>query len=577
MRPIHSIVVGLSLLAPIAVAASLPAYAAEPDGPSALIGRDEAIKISIQDQLSESFTSATETRKQEHGALVEFYSLPENKPLWVSEDGLTGRAKSVIAELQKADSYGLRSADYVVPDLSDFDPASFKQDPAAAAKRLADAEIQISFAVARYAHDARGGRIVPRQVSGYLDPDLRLPKPLEVIESISFRSDPAGYLRSFQPDQPQFEALRRVLATLRGDDEKVEEPQVVIPAGPTLRLGVKHPQVRLLRKRLEVSAAPEEFGDGGPAGDPEMFDKDVQDAVVAFQQAHGIATDGLVGPGTRRVLNGGRPQLGNQAQINLVLVNMERWRWLPNYLGDFYVRMNIPEFKVRVVEDRKVIHSAKAVVGKPGTATPVFSDEMETIVFNPSWHVPNSIKTGEIRPYIRRSSGGGWFSAAPTGWDTSVIDRHNLRVSYKGREVNPQSIPWDEVDVRTLAFRQPPGPKNVLGVVKFLFPNRHDVYMHDTPQRYLFNNTVRAESHGCVRIQNPEQFATVLLNHDQDWGRGRVDSVIRTGRHDAGIALNRHIPVYITYFTAWAKPDGSIDRYGDLYGHDSRMMRALNL
>ncbi|ODA67512.1 hypothetical protein A7A08_01545 [Methyloligella halotolerans] len=210
MRPIYSIAVGLSLLAPIAAASSLPAFAAEPDGPSALIGRDEAIRISIQEQLSESFTSATETRKQEHGALVEFYSLPENKPLWVSEKGLTDRAKKVIAELQKADSYGLRSADYAVPDLSDFDPASFKQDPAAASKRLADAEIQISFAVARYAHDARGGRIVPRQVSGYLDPDLRLPEPLEVIESISFRSDPAGYLRSFQPDQPQFEALRRV-------------------------------------------------------------------------------------------------------------------------------------------------------------------------------------------------------------------------------------------------------------------------------------------------------------------------------------------------------------------------------
>ncbi|ODA67511.1 murein L,D-transpeptidase [Methyloligella halotolerans] len=266
--------------------------------------------------------------------------------------------------------------------------------------------------------------------------------------------------------------------------------------------------------------------------------------------------------------------MGNQDQIKLILVNMERWRWLPNYLGDYYVRVNIPEFKLRVVEDRKVIHSAKAVVGKPGTATPVFSDEMETIVFQPSWHVPNSIKTGEIRPYIRRAS-GGWFSA-PTGWDTSVIERHNLRVSYKGREVNPQSIPWDQVDVRTIAFRQPPGPDNVLGVVKFLFPNKHDVYMHDTPQRYLFNNTVRAESHGCMRIQNPDQLAAVLLGHDQNWTKGRVDSMIRTG-HDSGVALKRHIPVYITYFTAWAGPDGSIKRYGDIYGHDRRMESALHL
>ncbi|XSG83390.1 MAG: L,D-transpeptidase family protein [Methyloligella sp. ZOD6] len=561
------------MLVPLAAATSLPAFAAEPDGPAALIGRNEAIRISVQDQLSEKFTSATETRKQEHGALVEYYSLPENKPLWVSDKGLNDRAEKVIAELRKADSYGLRSADYAVPDLSDFDPASFNDDPAAAAKRLADAEIKISFAVVRYAHDARGGRIVPRQVSGYLDPDLRLPKPLEVIESISFRSDPAGYLRSFQPDQPQFEALRRVLAKLRGEDQKEEEePKVVIPSGPTLRLGMKHPQVRLLRKRLEVSAAPEEVGDGAPAADPELFDKDVQNAVVAFQQAHGIATDGLVGPGTRRIMNGGPADMGNQDQINLVLVNMERWRWLPNHLGNFYVRVNIPEFKLRVVEDRKVIHSARTVVGKPSTATPVFFDEMETIVFNPSWHVPNSIKTDEIRPYIRRT--GGWFSSQ--GWDTSVISRHNLRVNYKGREVNPQSIDWDRVDVRNIAFRQPPGPKNVLGVVKFLFPNKHSVYMHDTPQRYLFANTVRAESHGCIRVQNPDVLAALLLQKDQDWSKGRVDSMIRTG-HDSGVALKRRIPVYITYFTAWAKPDGTLSRYGDLYGHDRRMERALSL
>jgi murein L,D-transpeptidase YcbB/YkuD len=271
-------------------------------------------------------------------------------------------------------------------------------------------------------------------------------------------------------------------------------------------------------------------------------------------------------------MNGDHVAGNDNDKIRLVLVNMERWRWLPNNLGNFYVRANIPEFKLRVVEDRKVIHSAKIVVGLTNKQTPIFSADMQTIVFNPSWYVPNSIKTEEIRPYIRRT--GGWFNSG--GWDTSVIERHNLKVAYNGQVVNPQSIDWDRVDIRTLGFRQPPGPDNVLGVVKFLFPNKHDVYMHDTPQRFLFNKEVRAESHGCMRVQNPDEFATVLLKHDRSWSQANTEHQIRTA-NDSGIALKNRIPVYITYFTAWANPDGSLSTYRDIYGHDARMARALNL
>ncbi|MEG6507513.1 L,D-transpeptidase family protein [Methyloligella sp. 2.7D] len=574
MRPFHSIAVAALLSLPFA-AGPVPAFAAEPDGPEKLVGHEEAIRIAIQEQLSAKFTSTTETHKQEQGALVEFYSLPEHETLWVDEDGLTKKGKAIVAELRKADEYGLRSADYAVPDLSDFKPASFKANPGKAAKRLADAEINISYAVMRYANDARGGRIKPARLSGYLDPELRLPKPLEVIESISFRSDPAAYMRSFQPDQPQFEALRRKLAELRAEDgveEEVVAEQIVLPAGPTLRRGMKHSQVALLRKRLDVEAIAA-IGDGAPASDPEIFDGAVDEAVRQFQREHGLTPDGLVGPGTRRVMNGGGvPAItGNDAKIRLILANMERWRWLPNDLGDFYVRVNIPEFKLRVVEDRKVIHTARAVVGKPSKQTPVFSDQMETVVFNPSWHVPNSIKTEEIRPYIRRT--GGWFQSS--SWDTRVLDRHNLRVNYNGN-TNPQSIDWDRVDVRKIAFTQPPGPSNVLGVVKFLFPNKHDVYMHDTPQRFLFNKQIRAESHGCMRIQNPDQLAEVVLNHDQNWNMSQVRNRIANS-YDQGIALKTKIPVYITYFTAWVNADGSMSTYGDIYGHDARMERALNL
>ena len=203
-----------------------------------------------------------------------------------------------------------------------------------------------------------------------LDPTLALPSPSEVIESIAIRSDPAAYLRSFQPDQPQFEALRQKLIELRGGKvEEVKPAVVTIPDGPTLKFGMEHEQVALLRKRLDV-----------PAGNDETkFDEAVLEAVRQFQSANGAGADGMVGPGTRRMLNGGpRPvDMGSPARINALLVNMERWRWLPHDLGAYYVTVNIPEFTLRVVEEGTPIHTARVVVGKPDKQTPVFSDEME--------------------------------------------------------------------------------------------------------------------------------------------------------------------------------------------------------
>ena len=549
MRPICRIAFALFLSAPLA----LPALAAEPESPDALIGRTEGTRAAIQEQLSAKFTNASEARKTEQGALVEYYSVAENRLLWVDENGLNDRAKSVIEEIGKADEFGLRPSDYRLPKVD---------EESADAKSLADAEIKISFAVLGYARDARGGRISPQRVSPNLDPVLALPNPMEVIESISFRSDPAAYLRSFQPDQPQFEALRKALIAARGGNP---DPDVVrIPDGPTLELSIEHEQVALLRKRLDI---PVEDG-----GKETVFDASVHAAVQHFQESRGVLPDGHVGPSTRRLLNQQHQQAASPAKTRLILLNMERWRWLPHDLGEFYVNVNIPEFMVRVMGDGKLVHTARVVVGKPDKQTPVISDEMQEIVFNPYWNVPNSIKTEEIRPFLREE--GGWFGGG--GWNTAVLERHNLRINIGGREVDPSRIDWNRIDIRTLNIYQPPGPDNVLGNVKFVFPNKHDVYMHDTTQKTLFAKTVRAESHGCMRVQNPDQLALTLLKQDQGWSAGRIASAIQGGP-DQHIALRQRIPVYITYFTLWVNNDGSISTFGDLYGHDARMAAALRL
>ncbi|MGB6923878.1 MAG: L,D-transpeptidase family protein, partial [Methyloceanibacter sp.] len=520
------------------------------------IGNSETIRIAIQERLSEKFTAKSEARKDEQGALVEYYSAPENRLLWVDENGFTDRGKAVMEEIAQADDYGLRSADYPLPKTGSGDSGN------ADAKSLADAEIKISFAVLGYARDARGGRIEPTRLSANLDPTLALPDPLEVIESIAIRSNPAGYLRSFQPDQPQFEALRQALIEARGGS--VTKDVVRIPDGPMLRIGMEDDQVALLRKRLELPSE-------GGAKDT-LFDESLAAAVRGYQATHGAMPDGVVGPGTRRLLNQQHHAAASPARTRLILLNMERWRWLPHDLGQFYVTVNVPEFMLRVMGEGKPVHTARVVVGKPDKQTPVFSNEMQTIVFNPYWNMPNSIKTEEIRPYIREE--GGWFGGG--GWNTAVLQRHNLRINVGGREVDPSRIDWNRIDIRSLRIYQPPGPDNVLGNVKFLFPNKHDVYMHDTPQKFLFAKPVRAESHGCMRVQNPDQLALALLKQDQGWTSGRIASAIQNG-YDQQIPLRQKIPVYITYFTLWVNADGSMSTFGDLYGHDARMAGALRL
>ncbi len=191
---------------------------------------------------------------------------------------------------------------------------------------------------------------------------------------------------------------------------------------------------------------------------------------------------------------------------------------------------------------------------------------MQTVVFGPYWNVPTSIKVDEIRPYLRQEAPGSSAAADGTHRCSSVTAS---RVRYGGREIDPDSVDWNRVDIRNLELYQPPGPGNVLGKVKFVFPNKHDVYMHDTPQKYLFANPVRAESHGCMRVQNPDQLAAILMKHDQGWSQARTYSSASTPGTTSQVPLRQRIPVHITYFTLKVNSDGSLSTYGDLYGHDA--------
>ena len=256
----------------------------------------------------------------------------------------------------------------------------------------------------------------------------------------------------------------------------------------------------------------------------------------------------------------------NERDIQRLLINMERWRWMPQDLGSVYVQDNVPEFMLYVVKNGKTIHSDKIVVGQLAYATPIFSADMQTIVFNPEWTVPPTIVRENLLPNLRS---GGWF-----GGSGSILSEHGLQVRYNGRIVDPGSISWSSVNMANIAFTQPPGPTNVLGKLKFLYPNKHTVYMHDTIKRDLFKPAMRANGHNCIRMERPTKLAEVLLAEDKGWEAKQVDDLVAKG-NNSPVNLDHPIPVHTTYFTAVVGDDGKVSSFGDIYGLDSKVASAV--
>src|SRR6476660_7148778 len=245
----------------------------------------------------------------------------------------------------------------------------------------------------------------------------------------------------------------------------------------------------------------------------------------------------------------------NEQDIQRILINMERWRWMPADLGTVYVQDNVPEFMLYVVKNGKTIHSDKIVVGQRNYATPIFSADMQTIVFNPEWTVPPTIVRENLLPNLR---GGGWFGG------NSILQEHGLRVRYNGRVVDPGSINWNSVNLAAVSFSQAPGPTNVLGKLKFLYPNKHVVYMHDTIKPGLFKPAMRAQGHNCIRMERPAKLAEILLAEDKGWQPKQVQDLLVTG-NDSAVNLAHPVPVHTTYFTAVVDDDGKLKSFGDVY------------
>ena len=505
--------------------------------------------------------------KADIAAMTAFYAA-RTEPLWVRASAYTPAAAAATTALRNADDWGLEAKSFALPELA----TSANTDAQALA------EIALTTAALKYAHQASGGRIDPSTLSRFNDQRGTFADPSVVLTQLAASTKPNAVLEGLHPQHIQFQRLHEALVTLRHGTAPTE-PAAAEPAhlalanGPALKPGTEHADIAAIRAHLKVAASP---------GKEAVYDGPLVAAVKAFQDEHGLKANGVISNSTRSALNGGEAKSKPHAegdrtqQIDRIVLNMERWRWLPADMAAFHIENNIPEYQTRVFQDGRIVHQEKIIVGKTDTPTPVFTANMLFVIFHPEWGVPDGIKVKEIWPSLRRktTSDGDFFGFGGTVSDTSILRRHNLRVSYNGRPIDASQVDWTTADPRAYQFIQPAGGQNVLGVVKFRFPNRHDVYMHDTPQRELFNQSARALSHGCMRVHNPQRLAEVILAHDRGWSTDKVAGMI-AGSGTNEVKLETPFPVHVTYFTARVEDDGKLHTFADLYGQDAKLASAL--
>jgi murein L,D-transpeptidase YcbB/YkuD len=506
----------------------------------------------IKAGLSSAYAAAEKgTRSyQQTQKLYFFYGARHFEPLWLSkaDDGsiaFSPNAEKIIQVFKDSELEGFRPSDYLTADL---DVAAAGTDP----MKLAALETAFSTAAIRYAQDAFGGRISPLDVNKTWTIAPKRINEAEMLVKLADSSEPDKLLLALSPTQPEFLGLKAALAKFY--DGAVMDAAITIPEGKLLKPGMQDERVTLLRQRLDVPE-PDIPETAGAAVTVDInYDEPLVAAVQAFQESLGLNGDGVIGPATIAALNGGSATTKED-----IVANMERWRWEPNDYGDFQVTVNIPEFRLWIMNKDEVHYTTRVVVGTPKNQTAVFNDEIEHIVVNPYWNVPSSIATNEIKPHLIANPG--------------YLASQNMEMLSGGKVINASAIDWTQTNINRFHIRQRPGAGNALGRVKFLFPNQHDIYLHDTPSKSLFSRSFRAYSHGCVRVENPMDFADALLKLEPSLSAETLTASF--GDTERWFNLTTKIPVHISYFTLRVDADGTIRSYGDVYGMNQRLKELL--
>jgi L,D-transpeptidase YcbB len=477
-------------------------------------------------------------RKAERAAVEKFYTTRDFAPLWTQAGSLNDSGKGVVARLRDAASDGLNAADYPVPDFS----------AATTPDALAEADVKLTASMLDYARQAQSGRMHWSQVSG----DIQYPEhptdAAEVLTNVTTAKDASAALDGYNPPQKLYRELKAKLAELRGQGEGKVVPLWEGPALKFTPAGKKQPAAELMEDaRVPLLRAKLGITDNA---DDAHYDAKVAEAVRKFQAGAELKATGILDDRTVKALNSPK----RDRQVDTVIVNMERWRWLPRDLGapsigDAYVILNIPDYTLKVMQHGAQVWTTKVVTGKPGIhATPLLTETMKFITVNPTWNVPPSIIYNEYLPALQQ--------------DPTVLDRMGLKLEH-ARD-------------GSIHISQPPGEANALGRIRFNFPNKFLVYQHDTPDKNLFAREERPFSHGCMRVQNPDQYAATLLNitaPNEHYTPEKIRGMY--GHSEIDIKFPTPIPVNITYQTAFVDDSGRLQLRKDVYGRDGTMLALL--
>jgi murein L,D-transpeptidase YcbB/YkuD len=491
-------------------------------------------------------------------ALPLFYERRGYRLAWSGENGPLPRADALLAAVGEAESEGLRPNDYHLKSarrlIQDVRGSWGSQGPHLL-HRMVELDLLLTDAFLVYGSHLLMGRVNPETIDPEWVASRRQADMAEILQAALEDGSVPESLENLLPPQSGYARLRQALAQHRAIERDGGWGKV--PEGAKTQKGDRDQRVAALRERLLAS------GDLVPAPDDtaELFDHRLEEAVRKFQRRHGLSEDGVVGPGTLAALN-----LSVEERIRQILVNMERWRWLPQDLGEVHVLVNIANFELDVVKRTQPVMTMRAIVGKHYRRTPVFSDRITYLVLSPFWHVPPNLAVQDVLPLARK--------------DPSYMTNQRIRV-FQGwgadaKEIDPTTIDWSKVSGKTFGYRlrQDPGPRNALGRVKFMFPNKFNVYLHDTSSPELFTKTERTFSSGCIRIEKPIDLAEYLLRDDPAWTRERIVAVADKGVEQT-VQVPRPLPIHILYWTAWVNEDGITHFRRDIYGRDALLLEAL--
>ena len=478
-------------------------------------------------------------------SLLSFYNLRQNRPAWTVKAKLTADALLLLDVLRTADKEGLRPGDYHIPVISSGQLTANQLD------------LLLTDAALRYAHDQLIGRFDPRQ----MDPEWFIAPPVtpDIAGALHAALDShqvAQWLNSLPPPHPAYAQLRTALAHYR--ELAAQGPWPTLDDGPKIKPGEYDARIPALRQRLESSG---ELAHAETV-DATLYDDTLASAVRNFQTTQGLEPDGIVGKATRAALN-----VSAQQRVKQLQVNMERWRWVPRQLEARHIRVNMAGYDLQVEENNRPVLSMHVIVGQQKLSTPAFNSQLTHVVFNPYWTVPHSIAGKDILPKLKQNPG--------------YLSEENIQVfdswGADAQLIDPSSIDWSQYTEKHFPYRlrQLPGPQNALGQVKFLLPNAYSIYLHDTPSRRLFDKSVRALSHGCVRLQKPNELAEYLLRDSANWNSEAIAAAIAK-RVTRTVTLPQPTPIYMLYFTSWVDAEGVVQFRDDIYKRDVKLVRAFD-